>query len=104
MLSMGLRGWGIALLFIGLLTVGAGVLGVLEGRHLWVDANARCVGSTDEFCGAGQTLVASILIGLSPLGSLLGLLAMLAGGALLALRAWLHRSGARDVLRVTGLD
>jgi len=87
-----LRFWGIACLVVGILVIGTGVFAAVAARQMWVASEARCEGSGNDMCGAGESLAAAFLLVLGPVGTILGLLLALAGGLLIALQKWLDRA------------
>lgn len=82
---MGLRFWGIALLVVGIVVLGTGVLAALSAREMWQASDARCAATPGDRCGASETLAAAFLLVLGPLGVIIGSLVALAGAILVAI-------------------
>lgn len=89
---MGLRGWGIAHLLVGIIVIGTGTFAAFSAREMWQDSEARCASVANEMCGAGESLAAAFLFLLGPLGLMIGVLLLLAGAIVLALARRVERA------------
>lgn len=89
---MGLRGWGIALLVVGIVVIGTGIFAAFSAREMWQDSEARCANAASEMCGSGESLAAAFVFLLGPLGFMIGALLLLAGGILIAVARSVERA------------